>query len=54
MIRQRNMFQTKEQDKTPEEQLNAVEIDNLPEKKLQVMTVTMIQELGKIMDAQIK
>ena len=27
------MFQMKEQDKTPEEQLNEVEIDKLPEKE---------------------
>ena len=28
------MFQTKEQDKTPEEQLSEVEIGNLPEKDI--------------------
>ena len=32
MKRQRGMYQMKEQDKTPEKQLNEVEIDNLPEK----------------------
>ena len=32
MKRQRAMYQTKEQDKTPEKQLNEVEIGNLPEK----------------------
>ena len=32
---QRNMFQTKEQDKTPEKQLSEVEIGNLPEKIIQ-------------------
>ena len=32
---QGNMFQVKEQDKTPEEQLNEVEIGNLLEKKNQ-------------------
>ena len=30
------MLQTKEQGKTPEEQLSEVEIDNLPEKELRV------------------
>ena len=30
--RQRAMYQMKEQDKTPEKQLNEVEIGNLPEK----------------------
>ena len=46
------MFQTKEQDKTPEEQLSDMELDNLPKKEFRVMTVKMIQELGKRMDAQ--
>ena len=45
MGRQRNMFQMKEQDNTPEEQLREVEIDNLPEKEIRVMTVKMFQDL---------
>ena len=48
------MVQTKEQDKTPEEQLHKVEIGNLPEKEFRVIFVKMIQELGKRMDAQSK
>ena len=48
------MFQTKEQDKTPEEQRSQVETDNLPEKEFQVMIIKMIQELGETIDAQIK
>ena len=44
----------KEQDKTPEEQLSEVEIGNLPEKEFIVMTVKMIQDLRKRMEAQIK
>ena len=39
----------KEQDKTPEKQLNEVEIGNLPEKEFRIMTVKMIQDLGKRM-----
>ena len=46
------MSQTKEQGKTPEEQLREVEIGNLPEKELRVMTVKMIQDLGKRMEVQ--
>ena len=42
----------KEQEKTPEEQLRDVEIGNLPEKEFRVMTVKMIQEGMKRMDAQ--
>ena len=48
------MFQTKKQDKIPEEQLSEVETGNLPEKKFGVMTVKMIQYPGKRMQAQTK
>ena len=41
----------KKQDKTPE-QLSEVEIGNLPNKEFRVMTVKMIQEGMKRMDAQ--
>ena len=54
MKRQRAMYQTKEQDKTPEKQLNEVKISNLPEKELRIMIVKMIQDLGKRMEAKIK
>ena len=46
------MFQTKKQDKTPEEQLSEMEIGNLPEKEFRVIIVKMIQDLGKRMEAQ--
>ena len=36
----------KEQDKTPEKQLNEVEISNLPEKKFRIMIVKMIHDPG--------
>ena len=48
------MYQMKEQDKTPEKQLNEVEIGNLPEKEFSIMIVKMIQDLGKRMEAKIK
>ena len=41
----------KEQDKTPEKQLNEVEIGNLPEKELRIMILKMIQDLRKRMEA---
>ena len=44
----------KEQDKTPEKQLNEVEIGNFPEKEFRIMTVKMIQDLGKRMEVKIK
>ena len=48
------MYQMKEQDKTPEKQLNEVEIGNLPEKEFRIMIVKMIQDLGKRMDTKIE
>ena len=43
----------KGQGKTPEKQVNEVEIGNLSEKKFRVMILKMIQDLGKIMEAKI-
>ena len=48
------MYQMKEQDKTPERQLNEVVIGNRPEKEFRIMIVKMIQDLGKRMEANIK
>ena len=42
----------KEQDKTPDKQLNEVEIGILPEKEFRIMIVKMIQDFGKIMEAK--
>ena len=39
------MSQMKEQDKSPEKQLNKVEIGNLPEEEFRIMIVKMIQDL---------
>ena len=44
----------KEQDKTPEKQLNEVEIGNLPEKEFRIMIVKVIQDLGEKMEAKIE
>ena len=54
MKRQRAMYQMKEQDKTPEEQLNEKDIGNLPETEFRITIVKMIQDLGKRMKAKIK
>ena len=48
------MYQMKEQDKTPEKQLNEVEIGNLPEKEFRIMIAKMVQDLGKGMEAKIE
>ena len=44
------MSQMLGKDKTPETQLNEVEIGNLPEKELRTMIVKMIQDLRKTME----
>ena len=54
MKRQRDIYQMKEQDKTPEKQLNEVEVDNLLEKEFRIMIVKMIQDIRKRMEAKIK
>ena len=48
------MYQMKEQHKTPEKQLNEVEIGNLPEKEFRIMIGKMIQDLGKKIEAKIE
>ena len=54
MKRQRAMYQMKEQDITPEKQLNEVEIGNLPEKEFRILIVTMIQDLRNRMETKIE
>ena len=44
------MFQMKEQDKSPEEELSKVEISNLPDKEFKVMIIKMLNELGRRMN----
>ena len=44
----------KEQDKTPEKQLNEVEIGNLLEKEFRMMIVKMIQDLRRRREAKIE
>ena len=47
------MSQMKGKNKTPEKQLNEVEIGNLPVKEFRIMIVKMIQDLRKRMEATI-
>ena len=54
MKRQRAINQMKEEDKTPQKQLNEMEIGNLPEKEFRIMIVKMIQDLRKRMEAKIE
>ena len=46
MLKQKVMSQMKGQDKTPEKQLNEVEIGNLLEKEFRIMIVKMILDPG--------
>ena len=48
------MNQMKEQDKTPEKQLNEVEIGSLPGKEFRIMRVKVIQDLRKRMETKIE
>lgn len=48
------MFQTKEQDKIPQEQLNEEETGSPPEKEFRVTIVKMIWNLRKRMEEQTK
>ena len=47
-----SQIKIKGQDKTPEKQLNEVEIGNPPEKELRIMIMKMIQDLVKTMKIQ--
>ena len=47
MKRQINIFQMKELDKTPEKQLNEVEISILTNKEFKVMIIEMLNKQGR-------
>ena len=49
MNRQTNMFQMKEQDKTPEE-LSEMEISHLLDKEFEVMIIKMLNKFRRRMD----
>ena len=56
MRKQTVMSQMKGQDKIPEKQLNELMIDNFPgkKKKIRIMRVNLIQDLGKRVKAKIE
>ena len=47
MRRQRNMAQMKEQIKTPEKELNEIEISNLAEAQFKTLVISMLKELSE-------
>ena len=44
------MFQMKEQDKIPEEELSKVQLSNLPDKEFKLMIIKMLHEFRRRMD----
>ena len=49
--RQRNMAQMKEQIKTPEKELNKMEISNLPNAKFKTVVIRMLKELSDYLNS---
>ena len=47
MRRQRNMAQMKEQNKTPEKELNKMEISNLSDAEFKTLLIRMLKELSE-------
>ena len=47
MRRQRNMAQVKEQIKTPEKELNKMEVSNLPDAEFKTLVIRMLKELSE-------
>ena len=47
MKRQRNMAQMKEQIKTPEKELNKMEVSNLSDVKFKMLVIRMLRELSE-------
>ena len=47
MKRQRNMAQMKEQIKTPEKELNEMEISNLSDAEFKTLVIRMLKELSE-------
>lgn len=49
MKKHRNIFQTKEQDETPETDLNKMEINDLPDKEFKIMVKKIFTEVRRTM-----
>ena len=47
MRRQRNMAQLKEQDKTPEKELNKMETSNLLDAEFKTLVISLLKELSE-------
>ena len=51
MSRQRNMAQMKEQIKTPEKELNKMEISNLSDAEFKTLVIRMLKELSEALNS---
>ena len=51
-MRRQNIFQMKEQDKTSDNELNEMEINNISKKVFKLMIIKVLNELGKRMVKQ--
>lgn len=51
-MRRQNIFQMKEQDKTSDNELNEMEINNISKKEFKLMIIKVLDELGKRMVKQ--
>ena len=49
MRRQRNMAQIKEQNKTPEKELNKMEISNLLDAEFKTLAIRILQRIKKVL-----
>ena len=47
MRRQRNTFQAREQDKTPEKELSETEMSNLPDREFKQRVLRMLTDWGE-------
>ena len=52
MKKQGTMFQTKEQDKSPETNLNKIEMSDLPDREFKIMVMKMFTEVRRAMSEQ--
>ena len=54
MERQRNMSQTKEQNKAPEKEFNKIETSSLPDAEFKILVIRMLNDLSENFDKDIK
>ena len=54
MERQRNMAQMKEQIKTPEKELNKMEVSNLSDAEFKTLVIRMLKELSEDLNSMKK